>query len=49
MICVRFVFAEPRDACSEITNAHLLTENHVLLVPRGNCTFGKIKFKKNNK
>ena len=37
---VRFVFAEPRDACSELTNAHLLTENHVLLVNRGTCTFG---------
>jgi len=37
---VRFVFAEPRDACSELTNANLLTENHVLLVNRGTCTFG---------
>ena len=36
----RFVFAEPRDACSELTNAHLLTEDHILLAHRGTCTFG---------
>lgn len=40
-----FVFAEPRDACQELTNAHLLTSDHVLLVNRGSCTFGsKAKF-----
>ena len=36
----RFVFPEPRDACSDIQNSHLLTSDHVLLVNRGNCTFG---------
>lgn len=36
----RFVFAEPRDACTDLTNAHLLTKDHVLLVHRGTCTFG---------
>ena len=36
----RFVFPVPRDGCSDYENAHLLTEDHVLLVPRGNCTFG---------
>jgi len=36
----RFVFAEPRDACVPLTNGHLLTADHVLLVNRGNCTFG---------
>jgi hypothetical protein len=35
-----FVFAEPRDACTDLTNAHLLTNDHVLLVNRGTCTFG---------
>ena len=35
-----FVFAEPRDGCSEYSNAHLLTSDHVLLVNRGSCTFG---------
>ena len=41
----RFVFAEPRDACAELTNAHLLTPAHVLLVNRGTCTYGqKAKF-----
>jgi hypothetical protein len=40
-----FVFAEPRDACDDLTNAHLLTKEHVLLVNRGSCTFGtKAKF-----
>lgn len=34
------VFAEPRDACTDLSNANLLTENHVLLVNRGICTFG---------
>lgn len=36
----QFVFAEPRDACEELTNGHLLTENHVLLANRGICTYG---------
>lgn len=36
----RFVFAEPRDACDDLTNSHLLTKDHVLLVNRGTCTFG---------
>lgn len=46
----RFVFAEPRNACSELTNAHLLTSEHVLLVNRGVCTYGqKAKFAKNTK
>lgn len=35
-----FVFAEPRDACQDLTNAHLLTSNHVILAHRGTCTFG---------
>lgn len=35
-----FVFAEPRDACNDLTNAANLTSNHVLLVARGTCTFG---------
>jgi hypothetical protein len=35
-----FVFAEPRNGCSELTNAHLLTKDHVLLVNRGVCTYG---------
>eukprot|EP01041_Mallomonas_annulata_P010047 gene10047-20927_t len=35
-----FVFAEPRDACEELTNGKLLTSDHVLLVNRGTCTFG---------
>jgi hypothetical protein len=35
-----FVFAEPRDACQDLTNAHLITADHVLLVNRGTCTFG---------
>lgn len=35
-----FVFAEPRDACEELSNADMLTEDHVLLVHRGTCTFG---------
>ena len=40
-----FVFAEPRDACQDLTNGHLLTNDHVLLVNRGTCTFGtKAKF-----
>ena len=33
------VFAEPRDACSELLNTGL-TDEHVLLVKRGSCTFG---------
>jgi hypothetical protein len=36
----RFVFAEPRDACSELSNAAHLTSEHVVLVNRGTCTFG---------
>lgn len=36
----RFVFAEPRDACTDLTNGHLLTSEHILLVNRGICTFG---------
>lgn len=36
----RFVFAEPRDACEDLTNANILTSDHVLLVHRGSCTFG---------
>lgn len=35
-----FVFAEPRDACQDLTNAHLLTSEHVILAHRGDCTFG---------
>lgn len=35
-----FVFAEPRDACQELTNAGFLTTDHVVLANRGNCTFG---------
>ena len=37
----RFVFAEPRDGCGELTNGHLLTEEHVVFVNRGTCTFGQ--------
>ena len=37
----RFVFAEPRDACSDLENAHLLTSDHVVLVNRGKCTYGQ--------
>lgn len=36
----RFVFAEPRDACSELENADRITSDHVLLVNRGTCTYG---------
>eukprot|EP01036_Dinobryon_divergens_P032020 gene32020-41525_t len=35
-----FVFAEPRDACQDLSNAGNLTSQHVLLVARGTCTFG---------
>lgn len=35
-----FVFAEPRHACEDLTNADKLTSNHVLFVNRGTCTFG---------
>lgn len=35
-----FVFAEPRDACSTLTNAEHLTEEHVVLANRGTCTYG---------
>jgi hypothetical protein len=45
-----FVFAEPRDACTELTNGHLLTSEHVVLVNRGTCTFGtKAKITSNSK
>jgi len=37
----RFVFAEPRDACTDLENAHLITDEHVVLVNRGTCTFGQ--------
>eukprot|EP01039_Chlorochromonas_danica_P001312 gene1312-1433_t len=41
----QFVFAEPRDACQELSNGHLINNNHILLVHRGTCTFGtKAKF-----
>lgn len=36
----RFVFAEPRDACTDLENAEHLTSDHVVLVNRGTCTFG---------
>ena len=36
-----FVFAEPRDACEELTNAAQLTSDHVVLVNRGTCTYGQ--------
>ena len=36
----RFIFPEPRDGCQEFTNSHLFDETFVLLVNRGNCTFG---------
>jgi len=35
-----FVFPDPRDACEEIKNPEYYTEDHVLLVNRGKCTFG---------
>ena len=35
-----FVFAEPRDACSELTNADVFTSEHIVLANRGSCTFG---------
>lgn len=35
-----FVFAEPRNACSELTNGHLFTADHVVLAHRGVCTYG---------
>lgn len=34
-----FVFSDPIDGCGDI-NADGLTENHILLIKRGNCTFG---------
>lgn len=37
----RFVFAEPREACTDLTNADKLTSDHVLLVNRGTCTYGQ--------
>jgi hypothetical protein len=36
----RFVFAEPRDACSDLINGNLISQDHILLVNRGTCTFG---------
>jgi hypothetical protein len=36
-----FVFAEPRDACTELTNLEPITADHVVLVKRGSCTFGQ--------
>lgn len=36
----RFVFAEPREACTDLENAHLISNDHVLLVNRGTCTYG---------
>mmetsp|Transcript_14675 Transcript_14675/g.14774 ORF Transcript_14675/g.14774 Transcript_14675/m.14774 type:complete len:467 (+) Transcript_14675:185-1585(+) len=35
-----FVFAEPRDACTDLENAKYLTSSHVVFVNRGVCTFG---------
>lgn len=35
-----FVFPDPRDACEDIKNPEFYTEDHVLLVNRGKCTFG---------
>ena len=35
-----FVFAEPRDACSDLTNADLITSDHIVFVHRGTCTYG---------
>jgi hypothetical protein len=37
----RFVFAEPRDACSDLENADLITSDHIVLANRGRCTFGQ--------
>ena len=40
-----FVFPEPRDACSDILKPEAYSSDIVLLVNRGNCTFGtKAKF-----
>ena len=36
----RFVFAEPRDACSPLTNAEHITSDHIILANRGTCTYG---------
>jgi hypothetical protein len=36
----RFIFPNPRDACSTIENADKISSDFVLLVHRGNCTFG---------
>lgn len=36
----QFVFAEPRDACTPLLNADILTEDHIVLANRGVCTFG---------
>lgn len=36
-----FVFAEPRDACGDLTNAAQLTSDHVVLANRGTCTYGQ--------
>lgn len=46
----RFVFPEPRDACSDLQNADKITQDMVLLVHRGNCTFGtKARYAHNTK
>ena len=36
----KFVFAEPREACTALDNGHLITNDHVLLANRGTCTYG---------
>lgn len=35
-----FVFAEPRDACLDLTNADLINSDHIVFVHRGTCTYG---------
>jgi len=35
-----FVFAEPRDACSDLTNSDLISSDHIVFVHRGTCTYG---------
>lgn len=37
----QFIFAEPREACQDLENSHLITSNHVVFVNRGRCTFGQ--------
>lgn len=36
----RLIFAEPRDACSDLTNTDQITSDTILLAQRGTCTFG---------